>query len=127
MSRGLEGVVAGKWGDVGLSPTPRSMSEEEIREKKRGERRIREEQERDYEGYQKRNCYEAELNHSNKFSCPECHAVEGGTRRIINHRYSCPNRGREFCQKYNNQGGGRRNRRVTKKARKNRSRLSRRK
>lgn len=66
-------------------------------------------------------CYNAEVNESNKFRCPECKTAEAGTLRVITHNYNCSNKGKHYCQNKNGVLGG-----STRKARKNRRNVSRR-
>ena len=65
-------------------------------------------------------CYNAKFE-DGLFKCPECNSVEGGTYRIIsNHRYDCPNRLKEYCQRVSMING-----KATRKSRKEKSRKSR--
>ena len=66
-------------------------------------------------------CYDALLE-GGKYVCPACKSVEGGSLRIISHRWDCPKNRHEYCQK--KKGGNRR--RATKRIRRN-NRQSRRK
>jgi hypothetical protein len=59
-------------------------------------------------------CFEAGLTADNKYQCPLCKSIEGGTLRIITHPFSCPNRSKKICQQIK---GGRRKHRVTRKNR----------
>ena len=60
------------------------------------------------------NCFVADKENG-KYVCPECKAVEGGSKRIITHNFNCKNKGKEYCQQ-----GAKRSR--TKKSKRSKSR-----
>jgi hypothetical protein len=60
-------------------------------------------------------CFEASVGEDGKLYCPECTAKEGGTMRIITHYFKCPNKGKEYCQKYS---GGAKKRSMKRKHKK---------
>jgi hypothetical protein len=59
-------------------------------------------------------CYEADLTVHNKYQCPLCKSIEGGTLRIITHPFTCPNKFKKYCKQIK---GGRRKHKVTRKTR----------
>ncbi len=61
------------------------------------------------------NCYEAIVNDEGEYMCPYCDTVAGGTSKIINHNYNCPNRDKKYCQSI--RLGGKRKSRQNKKRR----------
>jgi hypothetical protein len=71
-------------------------------------------------------CYDAVLNELNKYTCPLCGSVEGGTMRIINHTSDCKNSGISYCQQLPTSAGGKRKTRKTRKTTKHKRRLRRR-
>jgi hypothetical protein len=66
------------------------------------------------------NCFVADENEKKQYVCPECQSVEGGSARIIAHRFNCKNKGKEYCQK-----GSKRSRTKKSKLSKSRSKKAR--
>jgi len=61
-------------------------------------------------------CYDAEINDNGKYFCPLCKAVEGGTYRIITHKFDCDNKKyARYCQQPEISGGRKRRRNKTNK------------
>ena len=67
-------------------------------------------------------CYDAVVGEDGKLMCPKCKFKEGGTRRIITHKWNCEYNGMDYC---NPVVGGRRRRKSTRN-RKRRNNLTRR-
>ena len=64
----------------------------------------------------KEGCYDAQTNSEGKFFCPLCNAVEGGTYRIITHKFDCDNKNyARYCQQPEISGGRKRRRNKTNK------------
>ncbi len=71
-------------------------------------------------------CYEAEINESGKYRCPNCKNVEGGSLRVITHNYGCKYKGKPYCQQTSTVlGGKRKTRKIMKNKRRRRSNSSR--
>ena len=80
---------------------------------------LKEERKRKEEQKRISTCYDAIITSDGKYQCPECKNIEGGTLRVITHKYKCLNTDRKYCKT----SGGRRkykHRKHTKKARKSR-------
>jgi hypothetical protein len=59
-------------------------------------------------------CYDPNILEDGKYQCPICLSKEGGSLRIITHKYNCPNNTKKYCGQF----GGRKKRKSTKNNRK---------